>query len=49
MRFSRGVVFYRLKIGFKTVNVAEIMEEKVERLVKTFMDNTEREVRPETI
>lgn len=31
MRFSRGeVVFYGLKIGSKTVNIAEVSKEKVE-------------------
>ncbi|MPC72391.1 hypothetical protein E2C01_066696 [Portunus trituberculatus] len=47
MRFSRGeVVFYRLKIRSKTVNVAEVNVEKVEEGVKAFGIVNERGVRP---
>ncbi|MPC23568.1 hypothetical protein E2C01_016625 [Portunus trituberculatus] len=45
MRFSRGeVMFYRLKVRFKTANVAEVKEEKIEEDVKTFWVGTESAV-----
>ncbi|MPC18792.1 hypothetical protein E2C01_011686 [Portunus trituberculatus] len=45
MRFSKGeVVFHRLKIRSKTVNVAEVNEEKVEGGVKTFWVITDKGV-----
>ncbi|MPC35709.1 hypothetical protein E2C01_029140 [Portunus trituberculatus] len=47
MRFRRGeVVFYRLKIRSKTVNVDEFNEEKVDEGVKTFRIDTGRAARP---
>ncbi|MPC23575.1 hypothetical protein E2C01_016632 [Portunus trituberculatus] len=50
MRFSRvEVVFYRLKIRLKTMNVADVNEEKVEGSVKTFWVTNKRAVRPEDI
>ncbi|MPC82473.1 hypothetical protein E2C01_077142 [Portunus trituberculatus] len=47
MRFSKGeMVFYRLKIRSKTVNVAEIDVEKVEGGVKAFGVIIKKGVRP---
>ncbi|MPC60083.1 hypothetical protein E2C01_054119 [Portunus trituberculatus] len=45
MRCSRGeVVFHRLKIRSKTVNVAEVIEEKVQGGVKTIWGAKEKAV-----
>ncbi|MPC59775.1 hypothetical protein E2C01_053803 [Portunus trituberculatus] len=50
MSFSIGeVVFYSLKIRSKTMNAAEVNEEKVEGYVKTFWVATESAVRSEVI
>ena len=45
MRFSRGeVVFYRMKIRSKTVNVVEVDREKCEGVVKILRVDTWRAV-----
>ncbi|MPC15304.1 hypothetical protein E2C01_008091 [Portunus trituberculatus] len=49
MRFSREVVFYRLKIRSKTVNVAEVNVEKVEGGVKAFGVVIKRGIQPRDI
>ncbi|MPC59177.1 hypothetical protein E2C01_053193 [Portunus trituberculatus] len=46
MRFSREVVFYRLKIRSKSVNVVEVIEEKAEAGVKTFWVDTKGTLQP---